>query len=50
MPHPSGRPVEISLRFDGGRVSGAATTPVAGEFVWKGKVIALHEGENKVEN
>lgn len=50
MPHPSGRPVEVSLKFDGNRVSGTVTTPVAGEFAWKGGVIALREGENKIEN
>ena len=49
MPHPSGRPVEVALKFDCGRASGVITTPVAGEFLWKGNVNVLHEGENKVE-
>ena len=45
----SGRPVEVVLEFASGRVSGAITTPVVGEFLWKDKVIVLHEGKNKVE-
>lgn len=48
MPHPSGRPVEVVLKFDGSRVSGTVKTPIAGEFVWKGNTIALREGENRV--
>ena len=49
MPHPRGR-VSVALRFDGAAVEGRVTLPdgVDGEFVWRGRSVALHGGENVV--
>ena len=49
MPHPRGR-VSVALRFDGAAVEGRVTLPdgVDGEFVWRGRSVALHGGENAV--
>ena len=48
VPHPSGRDVDVRLTFADGRVAGTVTTPVAGEFVWRGAVIRLDAGANAV--
>ena len=49
MPHPRGR-VSVALCFDGAAVEGRVTLPdgVDGEFVWRGRSVALHGGENAV--
>lgn len=49
-PHPKGF-VEQDLRFDGDRLSGTVALPmgVPGELVWRGKVLPLRPGVQKVE-
>jgi hypothetical protein len=45
-PHPSGKMIEVDLSFSDGGVKGKIVTPVSGEFVYKGIIVALKPGEN----
>ena len=45
VPHPDGF-VEVDLRFDRGEAHGTVTTPVPGDFEWKGRTVGLKAGAN----
>ena len=47
-PHPSGKMVEVELKFDGGRAAGVVTTPVPGTFAYGGKSVELKPGRNEI--
>ena len=47
-PHPSGKMIEVELKFDGENVTGSVTTPVSGEFDWRGRKIPLASGKNVI--
>ena len=49
-PHPSGKMIEVDLKFDGGRATGVVKTPVPGVFVYGGKTIPLMAGENEIRD
>ena len=46
-PHPQGF-VEVSLKFDNGKVSGTVKTPVPGMFRFGDQVVSLKAGENAI--
>ena len=43
-PHPSGVMIRVELDFTDGRVRGWASSPVPGEFVWRGQNISICPG------
>lgn len=47
-PHPSGKMIEVELKFDGENVTGSVTTPVSGVFDWRGRKIPLASGKNVI--
>ncbi len=49
MPHPKGY-IAMQLQFDAkGKVKGTVNVPVGGTFNWKGKMMELKAGENKIQ-